>query len=383
MYREGLSESSLFSYIYLMKIELSEKLWDRSVILRIIVGLLAIAAVFIICVMVIAPFVPAILLALILTLATWPAFTYIEKRLNHKTTLAATLMTIILIFIFVAPLLFIGSTLMDSFRGLMGTLTSTLGQRPTSMPDWLHSLPIIGGHVDQFWSDYIENKERIPMLLQEHSGTITQKLLAVAASIGKGIVDISLAVLISFFMFRHGVGAGERVLSLIENFGGAKAVHLLHVSKGTLIAVIYGVVGTAIAQGALAAFGFWLAGVPGPALLGLLVFILSFIPGGPPLIWIPATIWLFGEDMVGAGIFLGLWSLIIVSGADNVLRPYFISLGSNLPLLLVLMGVIGGILAFGFIGLFVGPTILAVAYNIMLEWSHAQEEKIIPADNSK
>jgi predicted PurR-regulated permease PerM len=366
-----------------MKIELSEKLWDRSVILRIIVGLLAIAAVFIICVMVIAPFVPAILLALILTLATWPAFTYIEKRLNHKTTLAATLMTIILIFIFVAPLLFIGSTLMDSFRGLMGTLTSTLGQRPTSMPDWLHSLPIIGGHVDQFWSDYIENKERIPMLLQEHSGTITQKLLAVAASIGKGIVDISLAVLISFFMFRHGVGAGERVLSLIENFGGAKAVHLLHVSKGTLIAVIYGVVGTAIAQGALAAFGFWLAGVPGPALLGLLVFILSFIPGGPPLIWIPATIWLFGEDMVGAGIFLGLWSLIIVSGADNVLRPYFISLGSNLPLLLVLMGVIGGILAFGFIGLFVGPTILAVAYNIMLEWSHAQEEKIIPADNSK
>lgn len=365
-----------------MKLDLSEKLWDKNAILRVIVGLLAIATVFTICIMVIAPFVPAILLALILTLATWPAFALLEQRLNHRTTLAATIMTLLLVVVFLAPLLFVGSTLMDSFRGLVNTVTGTLGQRPTEMPAWLHSIPILGGYVDQFWADYIQNKERIPMLLQEHSGTITQKLLAIAGSIGKGIIDISLAVLISFFMFRHGVGVAERISTLISNFGGAKGVHLLHISKGTLIAVIYGVVGTAVVQGATAAFGFWVTGVPGFALLGLLVFILSFIPSGPPLIWIPVTAWLFMQDQVAAGIFLGLWSLIIVSGADNVLRPYFISLGSNLPLLLVLMGVIGGILAFGFIGLFVGPTVLAVAYNIMLEWSHAQKEKLLQANPS-
>ncbi len=359
-----------------MKIDISEKLWDKTAILRVLVGLAALITVFVVCVMVLAPFVPSILLALILTLATWPAFTWLESKLQHRTSLAATIMTLSLVVLFVAPLLFVGSTLMDNFRDLMASFSGTLGQRPVSMPSWIHSLPIIGSHADQYWIEYIQNKERIPMLLQEHSGTITKKLLAIAGSIGHGIIDLSLAILISFFMFRHGVSVADRLKTLIENFGGKQAVYLLGVSKGTLIAVIYGVVGTAVVQGATAAFGFWLSGVPAPALLGLMVFILSFIPGGPPLIWIPATLWLFGEDMVGPGIFLGLWSLIIVSGADNVLRPYFISLGSNLPLLLVLMGIIGGILAFGFIGLFVGPTLLAIAYNIMLEWSHSQQAQV-------
>jgi predicted PurR-regulated permease PerM len=356
-----------------MKIDLSEKLWDKTAILRVLVGLSALVTVFVVCLMVLAPFVPSILLALILTLATWPAFTWLERKLNHKTALAATIMTLSLVVLFVAPLLFVGSTLMDNFRDLMNNFSGALGQRPTTMPEWIRSLPIIGSHADSFWIDYVQNKERIPMLLQEHSGTITRKLLAIAGSIGHGVIDLTLAILISYFMFRHGVSTADRINTLIENFGGKQAIYLLGVSKGTLIAVIYGVVGTAVVQGATAAFGFWMAGVPAPALLGLLIFILSFIPGGPPLIWIPATLWLFGENMIGAGIFLGLWSLIIVSGSDNILRPYFISLGSNLPLLLVLMGIIGGILAFGFIGLFVGPTLLAIAYNIMLEWSHSQK----------
>ena len=161
-----------------MKIDISEKLWDKNAILRVLVGLSALIAVFVVCLMVLAPFVPSILLALILTLATWPAFRWLEAKLNHKTTLAATIMTLLLIALFVAPLLFVGSSLLDNFRELTASLSSRLGERPVIMPEWVRSIPIFGSHADAYWIEYIQNKERIPMLLQEHSGTITKKLLA-------------------------------------------------------------------------------------------------------------------------------------------------------------------------------------------------------------
>lgn len=361
-----------------MKIDISEKLWDRQVIIRVLVGILAIIAVFAVCVMVLSPFVPAIMLGLILTLATWPAFRWLEQKLNHRTTLAASIMTLSLVVVFVAPLFLVGSTLIDNFSALLNQMNGTLGQAAPPPPSWLKSIPFINGYAEQMWADYIQNTDKLPILIQEHSGQIYQKILAIGGSIGRGVLDISLAVFISFFMFRHGVSTAARLHALILNFGGARAVHLLDVSKGTLIAVIYGLVGTAIAQGVTAGIGFAMTGIPAPVLLGLIVFILSFIPGGPPMIWIPATIWLFTQDHNVAGIILGLWSLIIVSGTDNILRPYFISLGSDLPLILILMGVVGGILAFGFIGIFVGPTVLAVAYSIMMEWSHKENtDKIV------
>ena len=139
-----------------------------------------------------------------------------------------------------------------------------------------------------------------------------------------------------------------------------------------MIGVVYGILGTALAQGALAAFGLWLAGVPGALFLGLLTTLLSFVPFGPPAVWLPSTIYLFSIDRIEWGIFMGLWGLLVVSTVDNIIRPYFISLGSALPLLLVYLGVLGGIIAFGFLGLFIGPTLLAIAYTIIREWTHSR-----------
>lgn len=353
-----------------MKIDLQ----DRVSIIRLIVAITAIITIFAMGVMIIHPFIPAILLSLILTLATWPGFIWLERKLNNRTTLAATLMTLILGIFFLIPFIFIGATLVDSFKGFVTAATEAIKNQPAEPPAWSKDLPIVGTYADSFWSEYIQDKKKIPMLLQEHYGDITQKLLTVTATIGRGVLDVLLSVIISFFMFRHGVQTANRIKDLIQNFGGPKAVHLLNVSKGTLIAVIYGVVGTAVVQGVAAVIGFWITGIPGAPFLGLLTFMLSLIPGGPPFVWIPATLWLIMENEPGNAIFLGVWGLLIISGVDNVLRPYFISLGSNLPLLLVLVGVVGGILAFGFIGLFVGPTLLAVAYNIILEWSHQPRE---------
>ena len=138
--------------------------------------------------------------------------------------------------------------------------------------------------------------------------------------------------------------------------------------------VIYGILGTAIAQALVAGLGFWIAGVPGAVLLSVLTFFFAVIPFGPPMIWIPAALWLFAQDKPGFGIFLALWGLLGISSVDNFLRPYLISQGSKMPFILIFCGVIGGALAFGLVGVFLGPTLLAVAFRLIEEWSSQPAE---------
>jgi len=138
--------------------------------------------------------------------------------------------------------------------------------------------------------------------------------------------------------------------------------------------VVNGVIGTAAAQALLALIGFLIAGVPGALVLGIVTFLLSLIPMGPPLVWIPATAWLAWKGDYTYAVFLGVWGTFIISGVDNVLKPYLISRGGNLPLVIVLLGVFGGLIAFGFIGLFIGPTLLAVAYSLLMDWSATQAQ---------
>jgi len=144
--------------------------------------------------------------------------------------------------------------------------------------------------------------------------------------------------------------------------------HLLEVAGKTVNSVVYGILGTALAQGVLAGIGFLIAGVPGATLLGLATFFLSVVPVGPPLIWASATVWLYYQGAIGMAIFMGLWGLLVISLVDNFLRPIIISRGSHLPFILVFLGVLGGVLTFGFIGVFLGPTFLAVGYHVLSEW---------------
>jgi predicted PurR-regulated permease PerM len=132
--------------------------------------------------------------------------------------------------------------------------------------------------------------------------------------------------------------------------------------------VVYGILGTALVQAVMAGIGFVIAGVPGAALLALLTFCLSVVPVGPPLIWIPVSLWLFQQGSIGWGIFMVIWG-VGVSSVDNIVKPWIISQGSPMPFLLIFFGVVGGAMVFGFIGLFVGPTLLAVGYRLVNEWA--------------
>jgi predicted PurR-regulated permease PerM len=202
--------------------------------------------------------------------------------------------------------------------------------------------------------------------------------LASGAAIAQGVLQLTLSILIAFFLYRDGEAVSRRLTATVGRIAGDRGRHLIGVAVATMRGVVYGILGTAIAQGVLAAIGFWLAGVPAAPLLGLLTFFLSPIPIGPPLVWAPAAFWLFSQGHTGWAIFLLIWGIAVVSSVDNVIKPLIISRGSNLPFILVLLGVLGGVFAFGFIGVFLGPTLLAIGFALIEDWS-GEKDKAIPA----
>lgn len=342
---------------------------DNKQLYRFIVGIAASVFILIGCMVILAPFLPAILLATIFALATWPTFTWINQKLRHKTALSAVLMTILLAVCFIIPLVIIGSSTADSFTSIYNGIESSLQGDASQTTDLLKQIPYLGDRAADYWLTLTSDKQKLGAIMQEYGGPTSAWLLKVGGDIGKGMIDLTLGVIIAYFFFRYGSRVAVRTTNLIETFGGERGQHLLTISKNTLIGVVYGMIGTAFAQGMLAAFGFYIAGVPGATFLGLLTFFVSFIPAGPPIIWLPVSLWLFSQGQNWQPIFLVIWGLVLVGTIDNVLRPYFISRGSDLPFLLVLFGVIGGMMAFGFIGVFIGPTLLALAYTLILGWS--------------
>ncbi len=356
---------------------------DQNQLYQLIAGLSGFTIILIGCLIIMAPFFPAFLLATILTLATWPAFIWLNRKLHRRTALSAALMTFFLASCFILPLFIIGTSIAENFTKVYEAVQHALHNNTEDTAKMLQTVPYVGDYLVRAWTFFAADKERLSANLAEYAAPTSQKLIHLGGMIGRGLMDITLGVLVSYFFFRYGTRVAVRLGNLIERFGGERGQRILDISKNTLISVVYGILGTALAQGALAAFGFWMADVPGATFLGLLTFFLSFIPMGPPLLWLPAAIWLYVSGNTTWGIFLILWGVVVISSVDNFLKPYFISRfingGNDMPLLLVLLGVLGGMMAFGFIGVFIGPTILAVAYSLIIDWSTIR--KIIPASS--
>ena len=160
-----------------------------------------------------------------------------------------------------------------------------------------------------------------------------------------------------------------RTAAALARLAGDRTRHIVDLIGGVTRGVVYGLLGTAVVQGLMTWFGLWLTGVPRPALLAVIAGTISIMPVGAPLVWIPATLWLFAQGQTGWAIFLGLYGAFGISSADNVIRPWLIARGADLPLLLTLLGALGGVFAFGFLGLFLGPVMLAVGFTLLKDWA--------------
>ena len=322
-------------------------------------------------VLVLRPFIISLILAAVLAYASWPVYGWLLARLHGRTGRAATLMTLLLLLTLVTPFAAMAVSLGDNAVDLLRVLREALNRPLPEPPAWLDAFPLAGSYLNGKWLALMHEEEGALLLqAREYLLQLPLKDWAITAGsvLGQGVVLITFSVLICFFFYRDGPAITARVQAVMEHLAGNRAGQLIEITAGTVSRVVNGILGTALAQSVLALIGFWIAGIPGALLLGLLTFFLSIIPMGPPLIWLPAAIWLYFQGEIVWAIFMLAYGMVVISSIDNVVKPYLISRGGTLPLLLVFMGVLGGLVAFGFIGVFLGPVILAIGYTLLAEW---------------
>ena len=342
------------------------------------IGIGALLALALGCLVVIWPFLTAIIWAAVLCWSTWPVYIRYERALGGRRGLAAALMTLTVALVIVAPFALLVAALAESVGDLVGALGRLFEEGPPAPPAWIGDIPIIGESVSSYWQSLALNAPAFLAALGRFTGPATDVALASGAFIGVGLLELGLSVFIAFFFYQNGRQIAAYVRETTARVAGHRARRLLKLIGSTIKGVIFGLIGTALAQGLLAAMGFWIAGVEQALLFGFFTFILSFLPAGPPFVWGGVAIWLVVQGDFWWGMFVAAWGALLVSTIDNLLRPYLLSQSNNLPVVLGLFGFVGGILAFGFVGIFVGPALLAVGYSFFLEWARPQDEEVDP-----
>jgi len=325
------------------------------------------------CLLVLWPFVSSLLWAAVLCFSTWPIYHRLLRLLRGRRTLAATVMTFAMIVVVLLPFGIIGTTLADSVKQLTAAARHAIEVGPPPPPAWLAKVPIFGQSATTYWEGLTADSAKLSQEARRLIEPVSAWMLRIALALGRGLLELALSIFVAFFLFRDGLSAAQRLITGVERIGGARGRHLLTVAGNTVRGVVYGILGTALVQAVMAGIGFVIAGVPGATVLALLTFFLSVLPMGPPLIWLPAALWLFQQGSTGMGVFMLIWG-IAVSSVDNVVKPWLISQGSDMPFILIFFGVIGGALTFGFIGVFLGPTLLAVGFRLLEEWFSASRQ---------
>ncbi len=321
------------------------------------------------CLLVLRPFVSAMLWAVVLCISSWPVYARLLKWTGDRRTLASLLMAVGMILIVLLPFVIVGVTLADNVSALTTAVRKWVDAGPPAPPEWLHKVPVVGAKAVGYWQEFASDTGQLLEKAKEWIQPVSAGLLKGGLMLGHGLLELTLSIFIAFFLFRNGVAAAERLTSAVNRIAGERGGHLLIVAGKTVRGVVYGILGTALVQAVLAGIGFFIAGVPAAALLALLTFFCSVVPVvGTALVWGPAALWLFNQGSTGWAIFMVVWGLG-VGNVDNIIKPWLISQGSNMPFILIFFGVLGGALAFGFIGVFLGPTLLAVTYRLVAEWA--------------
>ena len=330
--------------------------------------LAAIVIIVVGCYFVLSPFIPAILFAAVVCSASWPLYIWLRKVLWGNSTFAALVMSLLLIVLVIGPSLLLAASLSDNVTALAEGVKSMLEGGPVAPPEWLLRVPLIGEYATQYWRELATSSDSVLAQTKGFVDPARNFLVATGKAVGQGLLQLVVATFIGFFFYRDGDLIMASIRKVLDRLAGGLAGELMSTIQNTVTGVVHGRFGTALAQAVVAVIGFMIAGVPAALLLGVGTFFLSLVPIGPPLMWGGATVWLIFQGETGWAIFMFLWGLLLISSIDNFVKPYLISRSSNLPLLLIVLGVFGGVIAFGFIGVFIGPPVLAVGLTLMQLW---------------
>ena len=385
------------------------------------------------CFFVLRPFLTALTWAMILAYALYPLQRLFTRWFRGSRTWAACLVTLTMAVVFTGPVVLIGVSLAQDGKDLAMATRNWFMAAPDEPPAWLTRTPVLGDELDGYWRSFAEDRKRwmeqldqaltappprAKIVVETERGLLLREaprpvrearppdgeesseetsepesphivvmigkvlvwakswLISAGLAVGQGVTQVLLSAFLAFFLLRDAPELSERLAVAVERLAGQRGRYLINVAGNTVKGVIYGILGTALAQALVAGLGFWIAGVPGAVLLSVLTFFFAVVPFGPPLIWGPAALWLFTQNETGWGVFMIIWGLLAISSVDNLLRPFLISQGTKMPFALIFVGVIGGALAFGLVGVFLGPTLLAVAFRLIAEWSSSGEEMV-------
>lgn len=320
--------------------------------------------------MVLQPLATAILFGAVLAIATWPLRSALLRiGLGHGA--AAALMVVGAVVLAGLPLLAAAPRLASSLADASVRLEAILATFPADPPPGLHRLPLIGERLARRWSELALTGGDLRSVLAPYASWARQAGIAVARALADSMLQFILALIVAALFWANGDAIATVLREVTRRLGGEAASAALEAAGGSLRSVAYGVVGTACLQGVFMAIGALIASLPAPGLLGFIVMLLAISQIGAvliPLVWGGCAWWLFQQGADAWGFFMILWGALMVSASDNLIRPLLIKRGVTMPLTLVILGVFGGFFSFGFLGLFIGPALLAVAFTLLQAW---------------
>ncbi len=341
---------------------------SRSQVIETVLGVLLLGAILLACALVFAPFVGATLWAVILAVSIWPYYARMSDRMGGRRGLAAFCVSLALFLVLFVPLTAAVISASEEVPRAIRFLESVREDGVPPPPIAVASFPVVGHWLYGAWLDAAAQSTALVEKFGPQIEQATKWMLSTGGGIGLAMLEFALAIVIAGILLANAETAAGWTRAIVGRIAGEHGQSLLVVAENTMRAVTKGVIGTALAQGVLATIGYLIVGLPGSLFLGLLSFLLAMMQISPAPIWIPAAIWLAATGDTGWAIFLAVWGVFPVNTIDNFIRPYLIGKGTSLPVLLIFAGVLGGMLAWGFIGIFLGATLLAVAYELTREW---------------
>jgi predicted PurR-regulated permease PerM len=329
---------------------------------------------------VLRPFLPGLIWATTIVIATWPLMISVQRLLWGRRWLAVVVMTLALLLLFFVPLSLAIATVVENADTVVGWVKTLSTLELGDPPAWLAGLPLVGVRAAEYWRE-IDQSGVGPLLsrIGPYLGTFAAGLAKEVGALGAVGLQFLLTVAIAAILYGTGETAGAAMLRFSRRLAGERGESTALLAAASIRGVALGVVVTAVAQSVLGGMGLWIVGVKAATLLTALMFLLAIAQIGVIPVLVPAVIWLFWSGETGWGIFLAVWTAF-VGTFDNFLRPWLIQKGANLPLLLIFAGVIGGIVAFGLVGIFIGPVLLAVTYTLLGAWMAEQPAAPPPAD---
>jgi predicted PurR-regulated permease PerM len=335
---------------------------------RTVLGVLTIALLLVATVWILRPFLLPLVWAAMIAVATWPLLLGLQQRLHNSRALAVLVMTALMLLALIVPITLAVMTILQNVDGVKEQIRAISAAGLPPAPAWVGDLPLIGSKAIDLWNQAaVAGPEGLSAQLAPYAQKIITWFVSNAGNVGIIVVEFLLALILTAILYAKGETAAAGVRSFFRRLAGDRGEAMVILAGKAIRAVAMGIVVTALIQSILGGVGLWIAGVPGAALLTAVMFLLAIAQIGVVPVLALAVGWLFWKGATFWAIALLVWT-VLVGSLDNIIRPILIRKGAALPLLLILGGVIGGLVAFGIIGLFVGPVVLAVSYTLINAW---------------